>query len=335
MKILLLGDFRGSSYDEGYRNVALHFAGTLSSKNEVKQLDISRLTSLLSVHHLREVVRFKPQIIHIFTAPTIRSFVLLRLTRMLCPESKGVMSALHPDGLHLLNHPVITHLLYFLRPHCILVQSGTTARFLTERGFSLQMFPNGVDLDKFVPVSAEEKSRLREFYQIDKHAFVMLHVGHLKENRGLQACILLQKSIPDSQMVLVGSPHFPANPDLADSLSRAGCITFTQYFPHIEELYQMADCYIFPRGTAILMPLSIMEAMACNLPVITYPFESLSSFIPEAEGLTFAADLDELLQAVNRRRYTPGPVSTRESILSYSWKRLGDTLGNLYTSLIR
>jgi len=51
-----------------------------------------------------------------------------------------------------------------------------------------------------------------------------------------------------------------------------------RYIKKIEEIYQLSDCYIFPitfEGGGISILLSVLEAMACNLPVVTTKFGGL------------------------------------------------------------
>ena len=61
------------------------------------------------------------------------------------------------------------------------------------------------------------------------------------------------------------------------------------YIPCIEEIYQMSDVYFFPvktMGHCIDIPLSCLEAAACNKPVITTEYGEMSEF-SETPGFYF------------------------------------------------
>jgi len=71
-------------------------------------------------------------------------------------------------------------------------------------------------------------------------------------------------------------------------LKKYGFRIIDEYVPNIEEIYNLADCYVFPtfkRHNCIDMPLSVMEAMACNIPVISTKFGGLPKIFKEGNGL--------------------------------------------------
>ena len=62
----------------------------------------------------------------------------------------------------------------------------------------------------------------------------------------------------------------------------------TEYITHLEEIYALSDCYVFPttdRRYCVEMPLSVLEAMSCNLPMLTTRFGALPGVFEEASGL--------------------------------------------------
>ena len=62
-------------------------------------------------------------------------------------------------------------------------------------------------------------------------------------------------------------------------LEAAGVRVLRENLPAIHELYQLADVYLFPvqrADAAMEIPLSVLEAMAVNLPIITTPFGRLT-----------------------------------------------------------
>ncbi len=81
------------------------------------------------------------------------------------------------------------------------------------------------------------------------------------------------------------------------------------------------------------MPLSVMEAMACNLPVISTPFEGLVHYFQPSEGLIFS-DEREIPQALAQWRQSGASAKTRRQIESFSWDQLVEQLGNIYQHVV-
>ena len=120
-------------------------------------------------------------------------------------------------------------------------------------------------------------------------------------------------------------------------LKDAGCIVWTNYFPNLEEIYALSDCYVFPtinRRACIETPLSVLEAMACNLPVITTKFGALPRMFKEGEGLFFIKSEREVSKIIEILKNNNLKIKTREKILPYSWEVIGKRLIKIYSELI-
>ena len=119
-------------------------------------------------------------------------------------------------------------------------------------------------------------------------------------------------------------------------LNNSGCIVWRDYLKNIEETYALADCYIFPveKGNSILMPLSVMEAMACNLPVISTKFEGLAKFFKGRNGLTYVEKTEDILSALTNLKGSGKRIDNREKVLSFSWKNIVETLNTIYVELL-
>jgi glycosyltransferase involved in cell wall biosynthesis len=277
---------------------------------------------------------FHPDIIHYVTAPTMASLCVLSAARtVVSRRAKLVVSAIHPNGFDILHNPIKRLLIPFVRPDICLTQSLPFDAGLRSRGFRTVLFPNGIDLEKFSPAPQGAKTELRARYGIDPSKFVVLHVGHIRENRGLRILCTIAREMPDVQVVIVGSTHFKTDQHLLDDLRRSGCLVLNQYFPHIEEVYQMADCYLFPKGATIFLPLSVLEAMACNIPVISHSFDGLSAFFTPGDGLCIAENEDGIKEALRYVTVTDRHVNTRGKVLPYSWVHMCEQLLEIYSSL--
>lgn len=81
------------------------------------------------------------------------------------------------------------------------------------------------------------------------------------------------------------------------------------YLENVEEVYQMADAYLFPTRSAefvISIPLSVMEALSCGVPVIGYKsFENLNEITGSEGAITLvdnAEQLDKVLPEVIKKK---------------------------------
>ena len=89
--------------------------------------------------------------------------------------------------------------------------------------------------------------------------------------------------------------------ELVRALEEDGVTIMSGYLENVEEIFQMSDAYLFPtRSTenVISIPLSVMEALACGVPVIGYrSFENLGG-ISCAEGAVTYIDSPEEIDMI-------------------------------------
>jgi len=324
MKVSLLGHF-DEDHDEGVRIIGRELARQLDLAGiEVLTIDITRRD------RWREIRKFQPDILHFVMSPTVAGLLAARLISLLNPKAKTVISAVHPyiPGWRILK---------WLRPDITLIQSFKSEMLFESVGFRSTFFPNGVDYTRFSPLLPEEKQKLKETYEFGEDDFIVLHLASLKEERNLGVFSSLQRS-KNCQVLIIGREGENYDRGAVDELQDAGCKVWIKHFPNIEEIYKMADCYIFPtieQTACIEAPLSVMEAMACNLPVITTPFGSLPWLFSEGDGLFFIESDEEIyhvLDLLQRRIIT---VKTREKVFPYSWDVIIPRLEEIYVSLLR
>ena len=323
--------------DEGIVRVAHEVVNQLAKNHEVLTLfsagDMAVAENLIRIPtnrsglnlRLRRRVRtFRPDIIlyiprgpvgllSLLFARVLKSYGRSAYLMILAPQPKGFTSSLSRKCAPL------------LRPDLILATSRRDQQDLEGLGCVAQFVPLGVDIERFTPATPGGKSELRRRYGFGEKDLVVLHVGHIREGRNIGALESIQGN--GIQVLMAGSTFFPTEASLAHRLETRGIRFLKEYFDHMEEIYQLADLYVFPtlsEEACISQPLSVLEAMACNLPVVSTRFGGLTDLFPaEGGGLFYGSDTADLLAKVrhvcdNIRDIRP---RTREMVQQYSWDR--------------
>jgi glycosyltransferase involved in cell wall biosynthesis len=117
----------------------------------------------------------------------------------------------------------------------------------------------------------------------------------------------------------------------------AGCIVITGYVKDIDTVYRAANCYAFPvkAGNTIQMPLSILEAMATNLPVITMDHPGIEKFIGDIEGVYTVASNEAFIKAIDRIAANDYSPNTRSVVDEFSWDHLADVVLDVYKNVAK
>lgn len=329
-----MGEFSGD-HDEGMRNASFYYSKLLAKNNKILTLDI-RYT--FNPKFWKEIKEFNPSIIHYIHGPTIKSLFLLKMMKHYCSKSKIIVSAMRPS-FTILSEKMIP----FFSPDMILTQSISSEYMFKKRNVKTKFLPSGVDINRFVPCSSENKIKFKKQYEIDSNKFVILHIGSIKDGRNIRVLKSLQNN--GNQVIIVGAISPGIDFNLVHELKLAGCMVWEKYFEKVEELYFLADCYVFPTvdrknslgqsiADSIEMPLTVLESMSCNLPVIATKFGALPRAFEEKEGLFFVnGDENEFVEKIEIIKNNMFTLKTREQVLKYSWENIVDTINKMYLEL--
>jgi|WetSurMetagenome_2_1015567.scaffolds.fasta_scaffold00286_27 glycosyltransferase involved in cell wall biosynthesis len=326
MRICLLGDYSNSMLDEGIKNVSFQVHKKLQNSEEVLFFDVKNLFNFNIWEKMR---KFKPQVIHYIPGPSLFSFLIAKIASTYSGGAAIIISAYHPGRLW----PMKLIPLLNIKPELILTASKNTEVVFRNLGCNVRFLEPGVDVERFVPVSNSRKMLLRRKYNIDEEKFVVLHVGHLKYERNVQEIKFLQNE--ETQVIIVGSSSTKHNDYLCKNLEECGCIVFRKYLPEIQEIYALSDCYIFPtknRLASIDPPLSILEAMSCNLPVVSTRFGAIPALFQESNGFRFFEATQDLCDIVEDLRACP-KIDNRKLVFPYSWENICSKLETIYEEI--
>lgn len=130
----------------------------------------------------------------------------------------------------------------------------------------------GVDIERYIPVTEREKEKLRQKNGYKSKDFLMFYAAEFNKNKNQSYLIrLLEKlknEIPHAKLLLAGEgPLMQECKKIATQLGVSSMVHFLGYRNDINHLLQMCDLAVassYREG----LPVNIMEAMACGLPVI-------------------------------------------------------------------
>lgn len=339
LKVSVVSDGFGTK-DEGIKNFAISLSEKL--RDYVRELQVLSILdikpslmrkTLLSVSFLKKLSLFEPNlIIYIPRAcETVFSFYRAWLLRNVVGAKLFLISLQRRK-----KSIKFVSIFRLPKPDKIVVFSVRRYSELIKLGYNALHLVPPLDLSKFSPVSDMEKISLRKKLNLPLQQIVVLHVGHLTKGRNLESLIRLKKL--GVYPLLIASNAFPHDPEIKHKLHKARIRIVEGYISHIQQYYQAADIYMFPvveENRAIDFPLSVLEAMAVNIPVISTPFGAIPEYFHHAPQDGFflfnPADGDEMLEAYIKEAISlQGKVRNREKVINFSWENLISKLLEAY-----
>ncbi|MDM4764881.1 glycosyltransferase family 4 protein [Pelomonas sp. SE-A7] len=205
----------------------------------------------------------------------------------------------------------------------------------------LNVFRNGVDLERFRPVDSQEA---REALGLKGPGPWIISVGYLIERKGhhltIEALAQLAPRLPEARLVFVGQGEEEgALRALAQQLGVADRVIFAGPQPNTElyRWYSAADLFVLAssrEGWANVL----LESMACGTPVVASSIwgtpevvtdPRVGQLVEQRTGPAFAEGIAaQLAKATDRglvRRYAEG----------FSWQATSDAQRELFTRLAR
>lgn len=253
---------------------------------------------------------------------TPATFVRAKLLRFYTGKEVNILS-LQPVKYSLLTKITVSA----IRPASIITQSSTLAKQLEAMGIKTSNLPLGVNDKKFCECDHDKKNGLRKKYSFDLDNKILLHVGHIKRSRNIEWLIDVKKRLPDMTILVVGSTTTFQDNEFRALMEKAGLIVMREYIANISEVYQLADYYVFPvqkYDAAIETPLSVLEAMATNLPILTTRFGSLPDTFAEDERFRFVDNPADIVAML--KNGFPDHCDNREKTRPYTWDTIADRL---------
>jgi glycosyltransferase involved in cell wall biosynthesis len=206
---------------------------------------------------------------------------------------------------------------------------------LGARPEAVRVIANGVDARQFCPGARRENG-----------AFRIACVGRLIFNKGpqylVEAAPEILRAHPEADFVFVGDG--PLRAHLEERAQRLGVrhrLTFLGTRPDVAAILQTCDVLVRP---SLLegMPLTVLEAMACGLPVVATPVSGTVELVRHGENgfLVRPADPTSLARAILRLmedkplREAQGREARRLVERGYSWDAVAEKTLAVYRELL-
>ncbi len=298
------------------KRVGLQFIDTSSRVrpgSETGSWSVSNLISAMldCVRFTRAVLEYRPEICHIATAfglSFVKHSVCIAAARLL-----GSKVLLHPhcsfDFLYERQGKVWQ---WFVRKvvglcSAVAVLSSEWNKLLeVVPGCQLYYLPNAIDLASYVDVGREKMESKDDRPSVD-----ILYLGHLGRAKGSFDLICAAKSILEQEQGvvfdLVGQEHSAGEmKQLNGQVAEAGLEQFIHIQPAVSsaeknKLFRAADIFVYPSYHEG-MPMAVIEAMACGLPIIATQVGGLPDLVcPGLNGLLVPpGQPDQLANAIHQ-----------------------------------
>lgn len=202
--------------------------------------------------------------------------------------------------------------------------------------------PNGVNELTFHP---DNPGKGKSHWGFSDEHFVFGTVARFSQEKGhpilLDAFAEVHSKYPQARLLLIGDgPLFSEMHSKAESLNISQHIHFAGAQTDVENILQDIDCYLSPSLTEG-MPMSILEAMASNLPIIATEVGSLGEvldegcgiLIPPGEVAALAEAMSDIIERQGEAKEMANRARTRiES--HYSAAQQSDRYAEIYHSVV-
>jgi glycosyltransferase involved in cell wall biosynthesis len=274
------------------------------------------------------------QIAHIFSA-SYSSFLLSTLPAWFVAWLRGTKTVIHYHSGEARDHLRRSRSarLVLEAADRLVVPSEYLAGVFHEFGLQAHVVPNMVDLTQFT-FRVRQPVRPRLLFARGFHPYYSPHVA-------VRAFALIQRTYPEATLDLVGKgPLEPQIRSLVRELKLCGVnVAGAVAHPEMATFYESADIFI-NASSLDNMPVSILEAFASGLPVVTTAPEGMSYLVEhERTGLLSKpgdarALADNVVRLVAHPELATGlTLNALEEVQRYSWPAVRQQWLELYCSL--
>lgn len=218
---------------------------------------------------------------------------------------------------------------------------------------------------KLVAVSAENEELVKAYYGLDtkkctyanngidlqrfsrkEHdGFTLINVARQDDNKNQASLIRcfakLRDNVPEAKLLLLGDgPNHEALKNLTAELGVEDAVTFTGNVANTEDYYAVSDLYV-QTSFREAMPLSVLEAMAAGLPVVSTNVGGLADVVQDNGILVPAGDDEALYQAVmkvyeaNKEQFEGMSQASLRIVQGYSSESMARAYEEIYSEICK
>lgn len=247
----------------------------------------------------------------------------------------GLMSQTAPKWLQRLFIPTVAQFTFNAADR-VLCYTETDRRRLRERDVDtpVEVIENGIDCEQFTPVPTNERPQR------------LLFVGRLTDIKGvptlLEGFARLSDQYPELELRIVGDgPQRTAYEQQCRDLGIDDRVTFVGTVPYDEVAshYQECQALVLPSRNEG-MPRTVLEAMACETPVVTTALPQLESTVEGAGDTIAAGSVADLVESVSRLlddealRRRLGRTARQRVVAENSWAKTVERTTDVYYDLL-
>jgi glycosyltransferase involved in cell wall biosynthesis len=207
------------------------------------------------------------------------------------------------------------------------------------------VIPNGIDLDRFNNLS---KKDLRSGLQLGQDAKIITFIGRLHPVKGvtflIKAMKLIKNEEPNTKLIIIGDGSEKERlKEIARELNLEPSVIFLQQVPNqsIPKYTVASDVFVLP-SLSEGFPLTILEAMASGLPVVSTRVGGLSEIITEGENgfLVEPGKPEQLAEKIlfflkNDEARAKVSENNKEKAKQYSWESIVSKVEAIYYEVLK
>jgi glycosyltransferase involved in cell wall biosynthesis len=188
---------------------------------------------------------------------------------------------------------------------------------------------NAVDIKLFKPTTKENISKLKKKYNLPLDKPIVIFVGRLVDKKGFQK--LFESRDKDYFILFVGDgeiPEYMQNQENTKFIS-------AQPQNKLSELYALSNIFCLPSINEGF-PLTILEAMACALPIITTDHEGYDKYLDKNKTMLIEPTSENIKSSIKnvlkdkKKLELMRKYSYSEAIKRFNWSKNVDKLLEVY-----
>ncbi|MBD2256762.1 glycosyltransferase family 4 protein [Pseudanabaena sp. FACHB-2040] len=232
------------------------------------------------------------------------------------------------------------------RARRLIAVSQQTREEWVKRGFAAEQIDvvyNGIDSERFMP--AGEVAEMRSHLNLPPDKPLVCYVGRLDPTKGLETLLrAVQRIAPTVHLAIAGKSRRPDYLTVLKTLVRdlglEQQVTFLGHVSQPQQVYGASDLMVLPSEWPEPFGRSLIEAMACGIPVIGSRIGGIPEVLtgPLAENLVEAGNAAALAQRIQQlaqwRHHDPG-LGQRCRDYAVSQFSLVRTLDGVESSLVK